>query len=78
VVVIRHPGRRGFEIDKRVAFLPGQTVEGIRLGPDDWWVIGDDPTASTDSRTFGPVHRSQIAGIARLRYWPPGRVGLVR
>ncbi len=40
------------------------------------WLEGDDPTASTDSREYGPVPRTLILGRVKWRYWPrPGRVG---
>jgi nickel-type superoxide dismutase maturation protease len=38
-------------------------------------VLGDAPSASTDSRSFGPVPRSLVVGRAVYRYAPPGRVG---
>jgi nickel-type superoxide dismutase maturation protease len=38
-------------------------------------VAGDDPGASTDSRTFGPVGRSSLLGRVVYRYAPVGRTG---
>jgi nickel-type superoxide dismutase maturation protease len=38
-------------------------------------VTGDDPEASTDSRTFGPVPRSLVRGQAVHRYAPRSRAG---
>ncbi|MBO0894378.1 MAG: nickel-type superoxide dismutase maturation protease [Acidimicrobiales bacterium] len=38
-------------------------------------VRGDNPGASTDSRDFGPVPASSVAGVAVYRYAPPDRVG---
>jgi nickel-type superoxide dismutase maturation protease len=38
-------------------------------------VAGDDPTASTDSRTFGPVPPALVRGEAVRRYAPAGRAG---
>jgi nickel-type superoxide dismutase maturation protease len=35
---------------------------------DKWSVAGDNPDASTDSRTFGPVPRDAIVGKVVLRY----------
>lgn len=40
-------------------------------GCDGWWVRGDNPFGSTDSRTLGPA---DVLGVARVRLWPrPGR-----
>lgn len=36
---------------------------------------GDNPGASTDSRDFGPVPASSVAGVAVYRYAPSSRVG---
>jgi nickel-type superoxide dismutase maturation protease len=44
------------------------SVKRVRRGVDaDWWLEGDNPAHSTDSRDFGPVPRSMIHGIVRLR-----------
>lgn len=65
VVAVRDP-RDGRLLVKRVAAV----APGGRLV-----VAGDDPAASTDSRTFGPVERSAVRGQAVHRYAPPGRTG---
>jgi signal peptidase I len=41
----------------------------------EYFVLGDNPEASRDSRAFGFVPRSRIAGHVLLRVWPPGSVG---
>lgn len=41
------------------------------LSADDYFVLGDNRKHSLDSHSFGPVPRSSIKGIARVRYWPP-------
>jgi nickel-type superoxide dismutase maturation protease len=41
-------------------------------------VVGDDPAASTDSRTFGAVDPASVAGRPWFRYWPPERIGRIR
>jgi hypothetical protein len=75
LVVVEHPGRPGYEMAKRLAGLPGEQVAGRTLGPDEYWVLGDHPDGSTDSRQFGPVGRQMIRGVVRFRYWPPSRAG---
>jgi type IV secretory pathway protease TraF len=73
VVVVEHPARAGYEMVKRIAGVPGDTVAGRSLGPDEWWVEGDLPSASTDSRDFGPVGRDAIKAKVVLVYWPKDR-----
>ena len=48
----------------------GGTMDPITLGPGQFFVIGDNRVASTDSRFFGPVSSRDILGKVALRYWP--------
>ena len=59
VVVVARPDRPGLLVVKRVvAARPDGSV----------WVAGDNPLASDDSRTFGPVPAGAVAGRVVLRY----------
>lgn len=40
------------------------------LGEDEYYVLGDNRTASKDSRTFGAVNKSFIVGKVWVRGWP--------
>lgn len=57
---------KDYSLVKRVIAGPGDAVihqgETIILGTDEYYVLGDNREASTDSRIFGPVHRSEITG----------------
>lgn len=78
VVVVEHPTRAGLEIVKRVTGAPGDLApDGRILGADEFWVAGDNPARSTDSRQHGTVRREQIKARIRVVYWPPSRRGLV-
>lgn len=74
LVVVEHPARPGYEMVKRVAGVPGERVGDRILGPDEYWVIGDNEVGSTDSRDFGPVGREAIRGAVVLQYGPIFRV----
>ncbi|HEX4904579.1 MAG TPA: S26 family signal peptidase [Acidimicrobiales bacterium] len=65
LVALRREGR---VLVKRVAALDG----------DQLVVHGDNATASTDSRTFGPVRRSSVLGRVVYRYAPTARAGRVQ
>jgi nickel-type superoxide dismutase maturation protease len=45
------------------------------VGPAGVTVLGDNPAASTDSRTLGPVARSAVRGRVFYRYFPTVRRG---
>ena len=47
-------------------------------GPDEYFVLGDNPADSRDSRAFGPVPAERIIGRVWLRVWPPAAFGPVR
>jgi signal peptidase I len=51
-----------------------QTVTGVvsnlKLGKDQYWVMGDNRRDSLDSRSFGVVTRPFIVGKAEVVAWP--------
>jgi len=53
---------------KRVVALPGDVVtrdgKPYTLAPDEFWVVGDHPSDSVDSRIFGPVQRRELLAQA--------------
>ena len=75
IVVVAHP-ERSLDLVKRVVAVPGDVVDGRALGPLEYLVVGDNPSESTDGRSFGTVLRQAIEGVVRARYHP--RPGLVR
>ena len=57
IVVARFPARPELLVVKR-AVRPDQGL---------WWVEGDNPAVTDDSRRYGPA---QVLGVVVLRYWP--------
>jgi nickel-type superoxide dismutase maturation protease len=60
VVVARFRTRPELLVVKRV----------VRRDGDGWWIEGDNPHASDDSRAYGPA---DVVGRVLFRYWPRPR-----
>lgn len=58
---------------------PGLAAEEIQLGPDEYFVLGDNRNASVDSRKpeVGAIKRSNIKGKAWLRFYPMDQISFV-
>lgn len=54
-----------------------QDPQGQLMGPDEYFVMGDNRNHSSDSRVFGPVHRDQIESKAWIRVLPLSHFGSV-
>jgi signal peptidase I len=43
----------------------------LTLASDEYFVLGDNSTASSDSRAWGPLQKKFIVGRILFRAWPP-------
>lgn len=57
----------------------GRADEEIKLGEDEYFVMGDNRNDSKDSRTVevGNIHRDEFEGKAVLRIWPLSKFGTI-
>ena len=54
----------------------GGSLSEIVIPPDFYFVMGDNRSASADSRSFGPVNEDDIVGKAMASWWPRENIGL--
>ncbi len=77
VIIFRYPKDPSQFFIKRVAGLPGDKIGNITLASDEYFVLGDNTFASSDSRFWGPVKSNLIIGRAILRLWPIAGLGFL-
>jgi signal peptidase I len=68
-------GERVFVNGQKADDIPTGAFPSVRLGPDEYFVLGDNRGISQDSRAFGPVPGEAIFARVGLIYWPLGRFG---
>ena len=67
------------EPDQELIDQPGLAARQIQLAEDEYFVLGDNRSDSSDSREpgVGNVKRSEIEGKVWLRIWPLKRIGIL-
>ena len=73
-----HPN--GFQLDETYLDpnnLGGPTDMKVTLGPDQYFVLGDNRRVSADSRSWGVLPRQNIVGRATLRVFPFTQIGIL-
>ena len=72
VMIFNAQDPQGFVLDEPY-LAPGEVTDGnekVSLGPDQYFVMGDNRRFSYDSRRWGTLTRSDIVGRAWIRLWP--------
>ncbi len=59
---------------------PGRAIEPVKLGDDEYFVMGDNRNNSKDSRNelVGNIKRDKIVGRAWVRIWPLSDIGFLK
>jgi len=78
ITIINQNKPQGFILNED-NYLPNIFTQGdlnIDLAADEYFVMGDNRSASLDSRIFGPIKKSSIVGRTWIRGWPFNRIAL--
>jgi signal peptidase I len=76
-------------VDGKEVLIDGKSIDEMYLGGNididgqyifqvdegEYFVMGDNRPQSFDSRNWGPMGKSLIVGVVRLRFWPPDTFG---
>jgi signal peptidase I len=73
VIIYNQEFPEGIVLDESFYLTNGQTTWGnvkIKLNEDEYLVLGDNRSASSDSRQWGALPREYIIGRVWIRAWP--------
>lgn len=73
VTIFNVEAPQGMELDESHYLPVGRTTNGtqeLTLAEDEYYVLGDNRGASSDSRVFGPVNKDLVVGRVLVRAFP--------
>ena len=65
-------------VDIEETYLQNKPMDNltVTLGNDEYYVMGDNRSQSSDSRIWGPLQKDLMIGRAWMRLWPPNKASI--
>jgi signal peptidase I len=73
VKIFNNENQEGFLLDETVYLSPAEKTFGdliLTLKENEYFVMGDNRNASSDSRFWGPINKTDVVGKVLVRAWP--------
>lgn len=77
ITITNEEHRDGLKLDQPYVKNASSDDTHLKLKNDEYFVMGDNRSASSDSRYWGSVNRKLLVGRALLRLWPMDRLNVL-
>ena len=66
------------EIEDKYSLTKTEDFKEVKIGKNEYFVMGDNRFISQDSRTIGPIDKSEIRGKTNIILFPIDRFGIIK
>lgn len=77
ITITNDTHRTGFKLNQPFIKSPANNTTHFELKSDEYFVMGDNRNASSDSRYWGAVKKNLLTGRPFLRLWPINKVDIL-